>query len=225
MDMSMHCNDDITISGNDGDNHNNTDYANNKPFIILILIAAIISFAYLAVLLNDKSTVIITSGKEKGILGQIIEGDEYIQKVSCNNDDLEKIQIFFGLYNRVNYSTLTVTLSGDEKPIQRWNMTIENAFIVLWVALGAIFLMSGTLFSVPDEINHFYRAFEISDGYLVSDYNYDIACGGRKLPLDVDLSLLKQSWASFTANKDLPLTHDYVFCGFINTALYSPFSY
>ena len=102
----------------------------------------------------------------------------------------------------------------------------EKIFLYLWCSLSLLFTVTLTLFNVPDEEAHFYRAYEISYGDMVADFNAQINAGGFKLPIDSDLSLLKRNWQSYSENRDMAINlEDASFKTFSNTALYAPISY
>lgn len=100
----------------------------------------------------------------------------------------------------------------------------EKVFLAIWVLMGIMILNCCTIFNVPDEEHHFYRAYEISQGHMLSVYDEENSRAGRQLPLDVDLNLLENNWESYEAYKSLTLT-DNAFMSFDNTALYCPVSY
>lgn len=101
----------------------------------------------------------------------------------------------------------------------------ESCFLVIWCLLSAMFLFSSTLFNVPDEEAHFFRAYEVSYHHMVSEFNEGAMAGGRELPLDVDLGKLEESWQTFAENKGMEASDNFVFKGFSNTSVYSPVSY
>ncbi len=104
-------------------------------------------------------------------------------------------------------------------------LTMEKNFLILWTLLSLVFMFSGTIFRSPDETGHFYRSFEISRGYAVSEVQERTSQGGRELPLDVDITLLQHNWRSFDENKELSLTENEPFIVFTNLSLYCPVSY
>lgn len=101
----------------------------------------------------------------------------------------------------------------------------EQGFLVMWVSLSLLFGISSPLFNVPDEVAHFYRAFEIAQGHLVSVMDEKMFMAGRELPVDGDLNLFRESWQSFWKNAGLRESAEPVFHNFFNTALYSPATY
>jgi uncharacterized membrane protein len=103
----------------------------------------------------------------------------------------------------------------------------------LW---GVIILFVTPPFQVPDEVNHFYRAYEVSEGHWVSEKRGQET--GRELPqsLLAMAANLNQNVAFHTDNRFDPawfeaekgrkLQPDHrTFANFPNTALYSPIAY
>lgn len=109
--------------------------------------------------------------------------------------------------------------------MNHFETSIVKRFLLLWVLLSLLFSISNTPFNTPDEPSHFCRAYEISLGYLVSDFNEDNNVGGRELPLDVDFDLLKNNWQSFYENRYLSTTENWSFRNFPYIAVYAPVSY
>lgn len=107
--------------------------------------------------------------------------------------------------------------------VQRKTIKIEKTFILLWCAFSMMYACSNTMHNAPDESHHFYRAFEISMGHMVSDMNEEQTKGGRKLPLDTKFSCGK--WQSFVEDREARLSENMKFFAFSNTALYTPVSY
>ena len=104
-------------------------------------------------------------------------------------------------------------------------LSVEKNFLVIWTLLSMVYMFSGTVFKAPDETGHFYRSYEISVGGVVSEVQEGTGQGGRELPLDVDLTLLENSWQSFSDNKGMTLTENEPFLVFTNLSLYCPVSY
>ncbi len=104
-------------------------------------------------------------------------------------------------------------------------LSAEKNFLVLWTLFSLIYFFSGTPLKAPDETGHFYRSFEIASGHAISEVQESSGQGGRELPLDVDVTLLADSWRSFDDNKDMSLTETKPFLVFTNLSLYCPVSY
>ena len=105
------------------------------------------------------------------------------------------------------------------------HLSIHNAFLLFWLFFSSLYICSSTLFNVPDEYDHFYRSLEISEGHFFSEYDEEKNVGGRELPLDVELKLMRQSWITYNENKEMSLSANRVPIAFSNTAVYSPFTY
>lgn len=106
---------------------------------------------------------------------------------------------------------------------------IENIFLIYGIAFGLLYLIILPIGTVPDEAAHFRRAYEISEGHLISDKNKD-GVGGRKLPtsisttfsLDVHKSTYKQVINLIAKTKDYK---EKSFQTFGNTSLYAAVCY
>jgi len=109
--------------------------------------------------------------------------------------------------------------------INNVNASLMNKFLVIWVMLSMLFTVSNTPLNAPDEHHHFCRAYEVSMGYMISDYDEATNVGGRALPLVQDMNDLQKSWQSYTANRSMSLTDYSEFREFSNVALYAPVSY
>lgn len=98
---------------------------------------------------------------------------------------------------------------------------VEKQFLAFWVILSAAFLFSSTPFNVPDEESHFCRAFEISQGHMLTPQN-----GGREFHFNGDMmTSLEENWTSFSEHRRDTLCDETFFAVFTNTALYPPLSY
>ena len=51
------------------------------------------------------------------------------------------------------------------------NSNMEKLFLVFAIPIGIIYMIAFPIGSVPDEKEHFFRAYEISLGYITSDKN------------------------------------------------------
>lgn len=100
----------------------------------------------------------------------------------------------------------------------------ENLFILTFIPICILYLLCNAPFNVPDEKAHFCRAFEISEGHMISEeYNGGI---GRELPFkNIDLLQYKNSWRSVAKDWNLKLSEEKEFIPFWNTAVYAPVSY
>lgn len=102
---------------------------------------------------------------------------------------------------------------------------LHKFFLVVFAIFGVIYFFVYPIGGVPDEPNHFYRAYEISEGHMVSDMIDGI--GGRKLPKGLDLGIdiytvtLQDSWETL----DIKLSEEKIWYGFWSASLYAPISY
>ncbi len=117
---------------------------------------------------------------------------------------------------------LTVLIYVILQQKKKYFMKPENIFVLLSVILGPLYLLSVPIFQVPDEVNHYVRAYGIVHGYFLSPE-------GGKMPIPDNL--IPYEWYTYTPyillknfkmeiNPDNCMIHDNV-----NMALYAPFSY
>lgn len=111
----------------------------------------------------------------------------------------------------------------------------EYFFLVISLAFGIIFLIITPPFQVPDEINHFYRSYQISEGTFVAE-RFDQRVGGE-IPescVTITKPFLKMrgqmhektNFKTIWEQASTPLNErDKIFVDFPNTALYAPVSY
>lgn len=111
----------------------------------------------------------------------------------------------------------------------------ERFFIVCALVFGLTFLVVTPPFQTPDEFNHFYRAYQISEGHWTA-IKKDNRVGG-----DLPLSLVKIAqpfrtmprkttvttrWSTIREQSHVPLLAEKrIFIDFPNTGMYSPVSY
>lgn len=108
-------------------------------------------------------------------------------------------------------------------------------FLIVGFVFGGLFLVLTPPFQVPDEVNHFYRAYHIAQGNLTAT-RYENRLGGfmpASLVKIVETNLgIKGSWyakiSQKSINQQLEMPFDDLkpqFVDFPNTALYSPIAY
>lgn len=111
----------------------------------------------------------------------------------------------------------------------------EKAFLSIGLLFGILFLLIIPPFQVADEINHFYRAYQVSEGKIIAEKR-DNVTGGL-----IPKSLVKSAiiWNEIPFHPDRKTTkkqfeqtfniylrkRDSLFVKFANTALYSPIPY
>lgn len=134
-----------------------------------------------------------------------------------------------GKAGRKNAETQAGNVDGKNAEIAavRPSRRIERQFLLLWVAFSLMFALSNTLFNVPDEAAHFYRAFEVAQGHAVSVFHPSTFEVGRELPIEGNLWLdvFRESWDSFWQHAGIRESQTLSFRSFFNTALYAPLSY
>lgn len=109
-------------------------------------------------------------------------------------------------------------------------LAIEKSFIFLIVTFGLVYFVTVPLFGVPDEINHYKRCFEISEGNMISEHIGESGIGGNYLPegLIPDALSDKENIDYYNVLSSLNNKIDYnekCEYRFGNTALYAPFVY
>lgn len=108
------------------------------------------------------------------------------------------------------------------------NFSVRKLFLLIVLPMGLIMLLLIPIGCVPDENVHFYRAYEISEGYLISDVN-EQGIAGRYLPSDTtalfDSSDGSVSYSELFSKISLHTADDLTFVQFPNAALYSFISY
>lgn len=96
-------------------------------------------------------------------------------------------------------------------------------FACIYVMLSAIYFCALPMYREADGIAHFARAYEISEGYMLSDINNE-GIGGRELPqglfLDMDDDLKK-----IPDGFEKRLGDDRIFMNFWAASLYNPVTY
>ncbi|MFV0250421.1 MAG: DUF2142 domain-containing protein [Bacilli bacterium] len=101
---------------------------------------------------------------------------------------------------------------------------IENIFLCFAIILGLSYLLAIPIGRVPDEQTHFLRAYEISEGYLVSDKSSK-GSGGRELSNDVikifESESQRLNYKSMYENIKIEKSTETNFQLFPNTALYA----
>ncbi len=138
---------------------------------------------------------------------------------------------FFRLFDRANgFHVIIVLLLSAVLFISFYgvrSIAIENRFLIIWIIISLMYFFSMTLFRVPDEENHFFRAFELSEFNVLTGYDSELGWGVTPLPIDrFSLQDLERDWQSFSDNKDkVVLSNTLTDQCFPNTAVYSPLSY
>lgn len=112
----------------------------------------------------------------------------------------------------------------------------ENAFIILGTVFGLLFVFVTPPALVGDEPNHFFRAYQISEGNIIGEKRGDLSGGwipksvlytNRKLVGDIEMNQdVKFDTNLFSEFISFPLNdEDKVFERFPNTVIYTPIPY
>ncbi|GAB4497340.1 MAG: DUF2142 domain-containing protein [Saprospiraceae bacterium] len=117
----------------------------------------------------------------------------------------------------------------------RHSFALYRAFLWLALPFGCLFVFLTPPFQSPDEPNHFFRAYQVSEGVFFSEKKEQRL--GGELPLS--LSHLRDSFSFLKMNYELRLdknlifrqlktpleTENRIFTDFPNTAIYAPTAY
>lgn len=154
------------------------------------------------------------------------------------------IFINFGIYylkieNNVNMSLFTIlslvigiVLIGLFKFCSRGNYDVIKCFIPIAFSCGLLFMAVTPVLRGADEELHFYRSYEVSNGYIMSDIqnNDGVRIGGRDLPVSLK-SVSPENTLDFNFSKlkekiSIPLNkNETEFILFTTASLYSPVQY
>jgi len=120
-------------------------------------------------------------------------------------------------------------------PLSFIKLKPELFFVCFASLFGLIFLILTPPFQVPDEINHFYKAYQVSEGKLLS-VKHDDRVGGY-IPTSLVKTTepflglrwnknAKTSFKTISEQFEIPLNpEEKTFVDFPNTSMYSPISY
>lgn len=118
---------------------------------------------------------------------------------------------------------------------QQFFKSPEKAFVSIGLFFGILFLLVIPPFQVPDEPNHFFRAYQISEGKFVAEKRDNIVGGlipqslvdsfviWKDIPFHPESKTTKEQFSE-TFNISLQINKK-LFASFPNTALYSPIPY
>lgn len=118
---------------------------------------------------------------------------------------------------------------------KRNSLCPEKMFALLYVMLFLLSFLAIPIFNTPDEYSHFFRAYEISQGHMISDSHQVMENGkektliGREFP--DGLNAIQENNMRVTKyqvkehEKDTLDSEQSHFYSFSNTALYAPLSY
>ncbi len=108
---------------------------------------------------------------------------------------------------------------------EKKHLPLHRIFLIVAPIIGLIYLFIMPLSSAPDELNHFCRAYEISEGFIVSDRN-DNGLGGHILPDSITKLNNPDHYSGVIPSIDSSIdASTESFQVFTNASLYSPLSY
>ena len=132
----------------------------------------------------------------------------------------------FLLLNKLNICLLIITIFIDIIFILyllfliKRKYSIEKIYLFIMIPLGIFYMFAFPINRQPDEFQHFLRAAEISEGYIISKH-YKNNSIGRKLDVNYQyIDSLKNYQISFH-EMNIKKSNDRKIYGFSNTALYS----
>lgn|GEM_PF-490189 len=93
-----------------------------KPSAVVVV--AVLCFLMVMHFIVKADEKLVTCSRELPVqeyVPEILAGEVYEQVLHCERGNLQQIQVFLATFNRVNHSTLTVTLTGEDgTQIQTW---------------------------------------------------------------------------------------------------------
>lgn len=111
----------------------------------------------------------------------------------------------------------------------------ENIFLLIALIFGFCFCVITPPFQIPDEINHFYRAYQISEGKLVGERKGNLLGGNLPRAIITITSICEGMPFNYNKKMNISILKRYMelkidyskkrFVGFSNTVLYSPIPY
>lgn len=103
---------------------------------------------------------------------------------------------------------------------KKWGL--EKIFLIIAIPLGLLYLFVIPIGRVADEPSHFFRAYEVSHGWLVSETSDD--GGGRELSTKLEEAIRKEdaSYQDYASKFSIAETaeDERVFVNFYNTSIY-----
>lgn len=185
---------------------------------------------------GTDSGVLLNVGMEKGSGAENLfcNGSQYDDRSLCygiilHNTSAKPVFALTALFTAFAFAVLYFIL-------KRKDMQIERIFAVCYILLGMFSLVAIPIFKTPDELNHFLRSYEISEGHLLSEKNPDgvsegIDGAGRELP-QILSDMERKYYLADMKLYDVFGMREYradagerSFIGFGNTALYAPGTY
>lgn len=171
---------------------------------------------------NESNAIAVYQNTSNSNSNLIISGEEKIDTSLCY-----KMIYSYNNKNIIFYSCIiimTILFIFISILLYLKNFKIQNIYLFLFVCLSILYQIVLPPNRIPDEPAHFYRAYEISEGHLISDKNSD-GIGGRELPTGLNTfgTHMKISEVKDLAGETI--NSDRTFFTFSNTSLYAPISY
>ena len=158
-------------------------------------------------------------------------------KLGLNETFSDKTKTFIKVAYSVGFIALSCIIVFILRLISKRNIKYENIFLILASFLGVVFLIMSPLFTGSDEINHYYRIYELTEGVFVTPTGDNYS--GGDLPLSLSTTFLngggaaeKIKYPSIPSMAGVPLEKENVVTYgkqeetfYANTSLYSPLTY
>ncbi|MBR3248597.1 DUF2142 domain-containing protein [Candidatus Saccharibacteria bacterium] len=108
--------------------------------------------------------------------------------------------------------------------LRKREVPMEKLFLLFAIPLGIAFLVFLPPGESPDEINHFKRAYAITEGYFVSEVYDDFGHAGAELPVGFQDSLVTKpkqgAYTEVITKLSEPVSEEKAYAAFNNTSLY-----
>lgn len=108
--------------------------------------------------------------------------------------------------------------------LRRRQIPMEKIFLLFAIPLGILFLIFLPPGQSPDEINHFGRAYAITEGFFVSEVYDDFGHAGAELPVGFQDSLVTEpeqgAYSEVISKLGEPISEEKEYMSFNNTSLY-----
>ncbi|MBQ9765773.1 MAG: DUF2142 domain-containing protein [Lachnospiraceae bacterium] len=169
---------------------------------------------------KDKKELLLEYGRRYGIMLaficiMLVVYCKAVKDVIVANTGLTVVLVLLGV---LITALCVISMVIFEKQLHKF-------YIIVFALLGGIYFFIYPIGTVPDEQAHFYRAYEISEGHMVSDIQDGY--GGRMLPDNLGLGInalntsIKETWDKM----DVELSENRSFSVFWTMSLYAPVSY
>lgn len=165
---------------------------------------------------------------------QLILKGGYYENVLCNEENNVCTRLIYDFldistYKRTVYFLsflIWIVLSVLLIFVTKKRAAPECIFAILYLSLGIGYMAVNPLYGVPDEGNHFLRAYGITEGSFVTGQD-ETGTGGSELPDNIasNNKASDMKLPNVLEARNVVLSTQKIFIAYGNTALYSPFTY